>query len=172
MKQKVVTMGQTKWRDGDVSAKGWSLLNHQQKDEHIRFLLTLEDNELSTRDEYILRFYGPKKAKKNFISILDDIKPEQTIREILVEDITPTDVLPVIPDELLKEQQKLIDNIPTYSKEKILNYLDHLFVSYPKWKLDFYNCKLESFIQIVRKEYSDITELDIAMINEFKKRKI
>jgi hypothetical protein len=63
---------QWRWRTDEVLLAEFKKLPSTAKQEHIQFLLTLPKKELSTNDEYILRWFGPaSKTNNNFIS-LDD----------------------------------------------------------------------------------------------------
>ena len=64
--------GQWLWRDGELSHKTYYELTREQKEEYIKFLLTLKDNELSSTDQIILRFSGVK--IKNHFFTLDEEK--------------------------------------------------------------------------------------------------
>jgi hypothetical protein len=56
---------QWRWRDGEISIKSFYQLSIEDKEEYIFFLEGLVPEELSTQDEYLLRFYSRKKKKKN-----------------------------------------------------------------------------------------------------------
>ena len=71
---KLTRTGQWLWRDGELSHKSYYGLTTEQKKEHIKFLLTLKDNELSSTDEIILRFSGVK-IKNHFFSIEEEVLP-------------------------------------------------------------------------------------------------
>jgi cupin superfamily acireductone dioxygenase involved in methionine salvage len=55
----------------EVSLAEFKKLTSTAKQEHIQFLLTLQIEELSTNDEYILRWFGPasKSNVENFIHL-------------------------------------------------------------------------------------------------------
>ena len=57
-----------KWRDGEFSVKTFYQLSIENKKEYILLLEGLAPEEISTQDEYLLRFYGSKK-KNNFYSL-------------------------------------------------------------------------------------------------------
>ena len=62
-----------RWRDTEVLLAEFKKLSSTAKQEHIQFLLTVPVEELSTNDEYILRWFGPaSKTNKNFISMNED----------------------------------------------------------------------------------------------------
>ena len=71
---KLTRTGQWLWRDGELSHKTYYELTREQKQEHIKFLLTLKDNELSSNDQIILRFSGVK-IKNHFFSIEEETIP-------------------------------------------------------------------------------------------------
>jgi isochorismate hydrolase len=63
---------QWRWRTDEVVVAEFRKLTSTAKQEHIQFLLTLPVEQLSTNDEYILRWYGPDaKSNNNFISLND-----------------------------------------------------------------------------------------------------
>ena len=64
---------QWKWRNEEVLLAQFKKLTSTAKQEHIQFLLTVPVEELSTNDEYILRWFGPaaKSNNNNFISLND-----------------------------------------------------------------------------------------------------
>jgi hypothetical protein len=63
---------QWRWRDEEVLVAEFKKLTLTEKQEHIQFLLTLPKKDLSTNDEYILRWFGPAaKTNNNFISLND-----------------------------------------------------------------------------------------------------
>jgi hypothetical protein len=63
--------GQWLWREGEISITRYYELTKEQKIEHINFLLSLKDNELSTNDEIILNFAKKivKEKTKNFFTL-------------------------------------------------------------------------------------------------------
>lgn len=67
MKPEIKTK-QWKWRDGELSVKTFYSLSPTDKQEYIFLLEGLKPEEISTQDEYLLRFYGSKK-KNNFYSL-------------------------------------------------------------------------------------------------------
>ena len=62
-----------RWRNNEVLVAEFRKLSSTAKQEHIEHLLSLPQEELSTNDEYILRWYGPaaKSNNNNFISLND-----------------------------------------------------------------------------------------------------
>lgn len=52
------------WREGELQFAQFSKLTSTAKQEHIKFLLSLPQQELGTNDQYILRIYGPVPAVK------------------------------------------------------------------------------------------------------------
>jgi hypothetical protein len=62
---------QWRWRTDEVLLAEFKKLTSTAKQEHIQFLLTLPIEELSTNDEYILRWFGPdsKLNVENFIHL-------------------------------------------------------------------------------------------------------
>jgi hypothetical protein len=61
-----------RWRNDEVQLAEFKKLTSTAKQEHIQFLLTLPKEDLSTNDEYILRWFGPAaKSNNNFISLND-----------------------------------------------------------------------------------------------------
>ena len=63
--------GQWLWRDGEISISTYYELSKEQKIEHINFLLSFKENELSTNDEIILNFAKKivKQKTKNFFTL-------------------------------------------------------------------------------------------------------
>jgi len=63
--------GQWLWRDGELSISRYYELTKEQKIEHINFLLSLKDNELSTNDLIIINFAKKivKQKTKNFFTL-------------------------------------------------------------------------------------------------------
>ena len=74
------------WRDGELSLKEFTQLNKEEKFNHIKFLMEIPEDELSTNDEYILYnngFYSQinqmefeplfNKVVKNFITLDEEI---------------------------------------------------------------------------------------------------
>ena len=63
--------GQWLWRDGELSISRYYELTKEEKIEHINFLLSLKDNELSTNDIIILNFAKKivKQKTKNFFTL-------------------------------------------------------------------------------------------------------
>ena len=53
---KLTRTGQWLWREGEISITRYYELTKEEKIEHINFLLSLKDNELSTNDIIILNF--------------------------------------------------------------------------------------------------------------------
>jgi hypothetical protein len=63
---------QWRWRTDEVVVAEFRKLTSIAKQEYIEHLLSLPIEELSTNDEYILRWYGPAaKSNNNFISLND-----------------------------------------------------------------------------------------------------
>jgi hypothetical protein len=62
-------MNNWKWRDDEIQLAQFLKLTSTKKQEHIQFLLTLSKDILSTNDEYILYWYGPKQKSNNFYSM-------------------------------------------------------------------------------------------------------
>jgi hypothetical protein len=64
----------SKWiyRDGEIQLAQFVKLTSTAKQEHIRFLLTIEKKLLSTNDQYILNQYGPKQIIKKFLNLTDE----------------------------------------------------------------------------------------------------
>ena len=62
---------QWRWRNDEVLLAEFKKLTSTAKQEHIQFLLTLPIEELSSNDEYILRWFGPasKLNVENFIHL-------------------------------------------------------------------------------------------------------
>jgi hypothetical protein len=57
--------GQWTWREGELSLKSFYSLSTEKKEEHILFLFTLNENELSSNDRCILNNNNTKiKPKK------------------------------------------------------------------------------------------------------------
>jgi hypothetical protein len=63
---------QWRWRDTEVLLAEFKKLPSTAKQEHIQFLLTVPVQELSTNDEYILRWFGPASKTNNKFISLDD----------------------------------------------------------------------------------------------------
>jgi len=63
--------GQWLWRDGELSLTRYYELSKEQKIEHINFLLSLKENELSSNDIIILNFAKKivKEKTKNFFTL-------------------------------------------------------------------------------------------------------
>ena len=63
--------GQWLWRDGEISITIYYELSKEEKIEHINFLLSLKENELSTNDLIILNFAKKiiKQKTKNFFTL-------------------------------------------------------------------------------------------------------
>lgn len=62
---------QWKWREGEISLKSFYELKSKEKEEYIQLLEKLPEQELSSADIHILKFYSKK--KNNFISIQDEL---------------------------------------------------------------------------------------------------
>ena len=62
---------QWRWRPEEVLVAEFRKLSSTAKQEHIQHLLTLSKEELSSNDEYILRWYGPASKTNNFITLND-----------------------------------------------------------------------------------------------------
>jgi hypothetical protein len=67
--QKLNRTGQWLWRDGELSISRYYELTKEEKIEHINFLLSLKDNELSTNDEYILNQYTFNIKNNKFLEL-------------------------------------------------------------------------------------------------------
>lgn len=65
------TLGQWCWRENEIGYKTYTQLTKQERLEHINFLLTLQQEELSTNDRYILSNFGPSiiPIQKHFITL-------------------------------------------------------------------------------------------------------
>jgi hypothetical protein len=72
---KLTRTGQWLWRDGELSTTTYYKLTIEEKIEHINFLLSLKENELSSNDRIILNFAGKivKSKKNNFFSMEETI---------------------------------------------------------------------------------------------------
>jgi hypothetical protein len=72
--EKLSRTGQWLWRDGELSISRYYELTKEEKIEHINFLLSLKDNELSTNDLIILNFAKKivKQKTKNFFTLDED----------------------------------------------------------------------------------------------------
>lgn len=68
------TLGQWCWRENEIGYKTFFQLSKQERLEHINFLLTLQQEELSTNDRYILSNFGPKNIpeQKHFITLNEE----------------------------------------------------------------------------------------------------
>jgi hypothetical protein len=62
---------QWRWRTDEVLLAEFKKLTSTAKQEYIQFLLTVPKEQLSTNDEYILRWFGPvsKSNVENFIQL-------------------------------------------------------------------------------------------------------
>jgi hypothetical protein len=63
--------GQWLWRDGELSMNSYYQLTKEEKIEHINFLLSLKENELSSNDKIVLNFAKKivKQKPKNFFTL-------------------------------------------------------------------------------------------------------
>ena len=68
---KLIQMDKHIWlyRDEEIQLSQFIKLSSTAKQEHINYLLSLENNILSTNDRYILRMYGPANKIKQFLKI-------------------------------------------------------------------------------------------------------
>jgi hypothetical protein len=48
------------WRGDEKSYKEYTQLSRSEKENYIEFLLLIDEEDLSTNDEYILKFFGPE----------------------------------------------------------------------------------------------------------------
>lgn len=60
------------YRDGEIQLAQFVKLSSTAKQDHLRFLLSLEKSILSTNDQYILNQYGPKQINKKFLTLTDE----------------------------------------------------------------------------------------------------
>ena len=58
------------YRNNEIQLAEFVKLSSTAKQEHINYLLSLENNILSTNDRYILRMYGPANKIKQFLILL------------------------------------------------------------------------------------------------------
>lgn len=66
-----IKTGQWTWRNDELSVKQFYQLSREDKQEYIFFLEGLKPEEISTQDEYLLRFYSTKKKNKNSNKFLE-----------------------------------------------------------------------------------------------------
>jgi hypothetical protein len=63
-------MNKFKWRDGEIGLKSFYQLKKEEKNQYVKMLESLPQQDLSTGDEYILKFYSNK--KNNYFSIEEE----------------------------------------------------------------------------------------------------
>jgi len=146
----------------EINLKNFYQLSNQQRDAHIDALKQLPFDQLSETDLGVVFFYfqnwliedWPGK-KTNFFEIKEI--PQQ------VEQIdTGTSIL--------EETDKLIEEIPTYTKKYLLDYLNDLFEDYPNWINDLkFSTNVEKFIEATNNIYNFIN-YEKEIIREYSKR--
>lgn len=59
------------WRKDELSYKNFTKLSIIDKKKHIEFLLSIDESERGTNDDYILRAFGPAQTRENikFLSL-------------------------------------------------------------------------------------------------------
>ena len=69
MENKLVKTGQWYWRQDEISLKNFYKLSKEEKDAHIKVILSLDISQRSTNDQYILHQQKVKEEDSNYFSL-------------------------------------------------------------------------------------------------------
>jgi hypothetical protein len=69
MENNLIKTGQWYWREDEISLKNFYKLPKEEKEAHIKFILSLDISQRSTNDQYILVQEKVKEEESNFFSL-------------------------------------------------------------------------------------------------------
>jgi hypothetical protein len=154
------------WRVGELSVNGFYQLEKVERDSHIKVLVSMDEKNRSTNDEYILNYYGPSSLRNNvnYFSIGKEDIPTESVQVgddfFIEEETAPTELVTDVPP---------IEELITYGKEYLEEYLNLFFqIQNTRWKDDLKFAKVEKFIENTS-NYMSLDELTISHIRAYKK---
>ena len=147
-------IGSWVWRDDEKSYAEFSRLDNQEKKAHTEFLLTLDEDELSTNDIYILKGYlkwKPDIAVSKLFSIEE--------LEIVEKQLTSTREPKLVPELLDKNEIEIL--------------LDKLFKNHnTRWQIELnYASSTQVFIESTL-SYMELDATSISLINQYKSNQV
>ncbi len=149
----------------EFNLKQFYSLSQNERKTHIDALRQLEFKDLSETDlgvvflwyqNWLLEDWPGNKT--NFISI-QDIIPQQKDASTCVDTGTI----------ILEEQDQLIEEIPTYTKEYLRDYIMLIFDDYPNWEWDLVQSKVDKFLDSTDNIYK-YTNYEKEIIREYSHR--
>ena len=150
------------WRKGELSVKDFYQLLRKEKDAYIEHLLSLDESQLSTNDEYILKYYAPEKliVNKKFISIDEEVSEH-------LQTIYQKEGIVGVPSE--QEVSNInFKEICELGLAHINEYLNIIFEDVnPRWERELTFTTSDKFIEAAS-TYTDINELTKIYIEVFK----
>jgi hypothetical protein len=162
--EKLTQTGNWIWRDGELSYAEFGRMDRTSKDEHLQFLSSLSEEDISTNDWYILNQYAPQYLPttviKKFLSIDDDfLLPEQFVK---VGDV-------FFDEEVISTEEASIC-AAILDKDELENYLNKYFhFENVRWRDDLrWALTVEKFIENTS-SYMKLDDLTISYIKEYKK---
>jgi len=150
------------WRKDELSLKEFYQLSRKQKDEYIEHLLSFDESQLSTNDEYVLKYYAPEQlvVNKKFLSI--DEQVYENLPKIIEIERT---------DGVLSEQEMAnitFEEICELGLQHVIEYLDIIFENEnPRWHKELTFIDSEKFIEAAS-SYIEINQLTKLYIEVFK----
>jgi hypothetical protein len=146
----------------EINLKNFYQLSNQQRSAHIDALKQLPFDQLSETDLGVVFFYY-----QNWL--LEDW-PGKKVNFFEVKEI-PQQVEQIdTGTSILEETDKLIEEIPTYTKEYLIDYLNDLFENYPNWRNELkFSSSVENFIDATNNIYEYIP-YEKEIIREYSRR--
>jgi hypothetical protein len=146
----------------EINLKNFYQLSNAQRDAHIDALKQLRFEELSEVDLGVVFFHY-----QNWL--LEDW-PSKKVNFFEIKEI-PQQVIQIdTGTSILDETDKLIEEIPTYTKEYLIDYLNDLFEDYPNWRNDLkFSSSVEKFIDATNNIYNFIN-YEKEIIKEYSRR--
>ncbi len=149
----------------EINLTDFYKLSNTSRNTHIDALKQIPFNQLSQVDLGVVFFYYQNwlledwpSYKTNFISINEKI-PQQKDASICVDAST----------SILEQLDKLIEEIPNYTKEYLKNYINLIFEDYSNWEWDLKATKVDKFIDATDNLYS-YTNYEKEIIREYSRR--
>lgn len=149
----------------EINLKNFYSLTQLERKTHIDALRKLNFEDLSEVDLGVVYLWYQNwlledwpGSKTNFISIEEKI-PQQKDASTCVD--TGTSVL--------DEQDELIGEIPTYTKEYLKDYINLIFEDYSSWEWDFKSTTVDKFINATNNLY-EYTNYEKEILREYSRR--
>ena len=149
----------------EINLKQFYEMGHLDRKTHIDALHKLEFKDLSQTDLGVVFLWYQNwlledwpEVKTNFFS-LNENEPQQENASIRVD----------YSASILDEQDELIKEIPTYTKEYLKDYIMLIFEDYPNWEWDLKSTTIDKFISSTNNFYK-YTEYEKEILREFVRR--